>query len=102
MPKPNPIIEMAVLIHAIRVLSPAILVRWRARSVRSSARTVPLSFAGVSIRLMGPSLGDVFLEESEMAFGHPGLLFIARSKNSRRRRDHEVSYRNVTPADVVA
>src|ERR1700722_3864236 len=52
MPKPNPIIEMAVRIQAISVLSPAMMVRWRATSVRSSARNVPLSFGTVSV--MGP------------------------------------------------
>src|SRR5271154_5272226 len=54
--KPNPIIEIAVRIHAINVLSPAIIERLRARSVRSSARTVPLSFGAVSTRLMGAIL----------------------------------------------
>src|ERR1700719_1949606 len=50
--KPNPIIERAVRIHAISVLSAAIIVRWIARSVRSSARTVPLSLGAVSARLI--------------------------------------------------
>src|SRR6266436_3832582 len=54
--KPDPIIERAVRIHAISVLSAAIIVRLRARSVRSSARTVPLSFGAVSTRLIGPFL----------------------------------------------
>src|SRR6266536_1936280 len=56
MVKPNPIIEMVVRIHAISVLSAAMMVRWRARSVRSSARTVPLFFGAVSTRLIGPLL----------------------------------------------
>src|SRR5580765_8010692 len=57
--KPNPIIEIAVRIQAISVLSDAMIVRWRARLVRSSARTVPRSFGAVSTgisvlaRLMG-------------------------------------------------
>lgn len=50
--KPNPIIEMAVRIHAISVLSAAITVRWTARSVRSSARTIPLLFSSVSTMVM--------------------------------------------------
>jgi hypothetical protein len=54
--KPNPIIESAVRIHAISVLSAAIIVRRRARSVRSSARTVPLSFGAISTRLTKPFL----------------------------------------------
>src|SRR5258708_36178251 len=51
--------EMAVRIQAISVLSDAMIVRWRARLVRSSARTVPRSFGAVSTgisvsaRLMG-------------------------------------------------
>src|SRR5271165_115983 len=52
---PNPIIEREVRIHAIRVLSAAMIVRWRARSVRSSARIVPLSFGAVSTTFMQPS-----------------------------------------------
>src|SRR4029077_304068 len=54
--KPNPIIEREVRIQAISVLSAAIIVRCRARSVRASARTVPLSLGSVSTRLMEPFL----------------------------------------------
>src|ERR1700746_1919495 len=50
--KPNPIIEIAVRIHAISVLSAEMIVRLRARSVRSSARAVPLSIGAFSTRLM--------------------------------------------------
>src|SRR6266576_5769688 len=58
--KPNPIIESEVRIHAINDLSDAMFVRWIARSVRFSARTVPLSFGAVSIGSMGPFLCNVF------------------------------------------
>ena len=54
--KPNPIIEIEVRIHAISVLSAAISVRWTPRSVRSSARSVALSFGACSTRFMATLL----------------------------------------------
>src|SRR5208337_3307104 len=61
--KPNPIIERAVRIHAINVLSDAIIVRSKARSVRSSARTVPLSFSAPSTGSMRHSSGGGFCRD---------------------------------------
>src|ERR1700679_4203959 len=55
MVKPNPIIESAVRIQAMRVLSAAITDRSTARSVRSSARIVPRSFVAVSTSMKIPS-----------------------------------------------
>ena len=44
----DPIIERDVRIHAISDLSAAMFVRWTAKSVRVSARTVALSFCAPS------------------------------------------------------
>src|SRR5271168_2311517 len=93
--KPKPIIEIEVRIHAISVLSDAITVRRMPRSVRSSARIVPLSFGASSTGLMCPLLkyapydgAGIRLQTSRTqrrrAWYEPPVTFGRRSRGSAR------------------